>query len=335
MIDFVTKVEIPVSGHKIGYNDRILLSGSCFAENIGLKMVESRFDAAVNPFGVLYNPMSVANSIRRLIDPRPYNADDLFFHNDLYHSFDHHSSYSRPFVEECLAGINNSLKNNAERLRKSTCLMITFGSAYIYYFKENGEIVANCHKRPESDFVREMISIERITEVWDMLIHELLDMNPSLKIIFTVSPIRHFRDGAHNNQLSKATLLLSTNILTELFPKNVSYFPAYELMIDELRDYRFYSDDMIHPSAAAINHIWERFCETSMNSETISEIDEVSKIVKSLNHRVLNENTEGHYKFLLQTLKKIERMKEKNQYICLAKDEKSLRENIDKLEKMR
>ncbi|MDR3267329.1 MAG: GSCFA domain-containing protein, partial [Tannerella sp.] len=269
---------------------------------------------------------------RRMLNPVRFGKKDLFFHNGLYSSFFHHSSFSKPDPEDCLKNINDVLEISAKNFKDLSCFIITFGSSYRYYFKENGEIVANCHKRPETDFLRERASVEKITEEWAELIPDLLKVNPALKIIFTVSPIRHFRDGAHNNQISKATLLLSVQCLMERYPENVSYFPAYEIMMDELRDYRFYAEDMIHPSPLAINHIWERFCETYMTGATRNLVNDISGLNKSLNHRLLNNDNEGYKIFLKQTLLKIERLKEKNPYICLTKDEIEIKNKIDEFE---
>jgi hypothetical protein len=309
-----------------------MFSGSCFAENMGVKMSENRFNVCVNPFGTLYNPMSVSMACKRLMNPVRFNEKDLFFHNGLYSSFFHHSSFSTPDMEACLRNMNESLESSAKFFDSLSYLIVTFGSSYIYYFKENGKIVVNCHKRQESEFLRERVSVTQIIEEWSSLITDLLRINPALKLIFTVSPIRHFRDGAHNNQVSKATLLLSEQCLTEIFPDNVSYFPAYEIMMDELRDYRFYAEDMIHPAPLAINHIWERFCETYMTDNTRKLINEIENLNKMLNHNVLNDKSEEYKTFLKQTLSKIERLIEKNPYICLIKDKMDVKSKIEKLE---
>jgi hypothetical protein len=310
-----------------------MFSGSCFAENMGVKMSESRFNVNVNPFGILYNPMSVAVACKRLLNPVPFSEKDLFFHNGLYNGFSHHSSFSRPNKEDCLKNMNDFLDSSAKIFNRLSHLIITFGTSYVYYYKKNGEIVANCHKRPEADFLRKRVFVDQIVEEWSKLIADLFLANPALKIIFTVSPIRHFRDGAHNNQISKAILLLSEQLLMEMFPENVSYFPAYEIMMDELRDYRFYAEDMIHPAPSAIDHIWERFCEAYMTGSTLNCVNEMGKLSKSLNHNVLNNKSEEYRIFLKQTLSKLERLKEKNPYICLTKDETEIKNKIDEFGK--
>jgi hypothetical protein len=331
-MNYVTKIEIAESRDKMNYGDRVMFLGSCFAESTGAKMTESHFDVRINPFGTLYNPMSVAMACKRLLNPVRFGEKDLFFHNGLYGSFFHHSRFSKPDREDCLKNMNESLESSVKDFSRLTHLIMTFGSSCIYYFKENGEVVSNCHKRPETDFLRKRASVEQITEEWAELISGLLKINPALKLIFTVSPIRHFRDGAHNNQVSKAILLLSEQLLTEMFPENVSYFPAYEIMMDELRDYRFYAENMIHPSPAAVGHIWERFCETYMTGDTRSLSHEIGELNKSLNHRILNSESEEYKIFLKQTLSKIERLKEKNPYICLMKDAIEIKNRIEELE---
>jgi hypothetical protein len=332
MINFTTKIDLSESRDKIDFGDRVMFLGSCFAEDIGAKMSENRFRVCVNPFGTLYNPMSVAMACKRMLNPVRFDKEDLFFHNGLYSSFFHHGSFSRPNMEDALKDMNESLESSAKDFNRLSYLIFTFGSAYIYYLKENGAIVANCHKRPETDFLRERVSVNQITDEWSKVISDLLKINPALKLIFSVSPIRHFRDGAHNNQVSKATLLLSEQLLMEMYPENVSYFPAYEIMMDELRDYRFYAEDMIHPSPLAVRHIWERFCETRMSGDTRSLIAEIGGLNKALNHRVLNNKSEEYKIFLKQTLLKIERLKEKNPYICLTKDETGIKNRIDEFE---
>jgi hypothetical protein len=328
----MTEVEIPESRNKIDFGDRVMFLGSCFAENIGVKMSKSHFNVRINPFGKMYNPMTVSMACKRMLNPVRFGEKDLFFHNGLYGSFFHHSSFSKPDMEDCLKNMNESLEIAVKDFHNLSHLIITFGSAYIYCLKENRTIVANCHKRPETDFLRERISVDQITKEWSERIPDLLKINPALKLIFTVSPIRHFRDGGHNNQVSKATLMLSEQILMEMYPENVSYFPVYEIMMDELRDYRFYAEDMIHPSSLAINHIWERFCKTYMTGDTRYLVNEINGLNKSLNHRVLNNCSKEYKIFLKQTLSKIERLKEKNPYICLVKDETEIKNKIDEFE---
>jgi hypothetical protein len=321
MISYCTPINLPESPFKITYKDSALFLGSCFADNMGNKMLEYRFHVEVNPFGVLYNPLSVSSACRHILNPKPFTEDDLFFYNGMYHSFAHHGRFSDVSVDKCLSKLNESLNRAAAQIRNISCLVVTFGTAYVYRHKSGDATVANCHKLPESDFIRERLSTDDITGEWSALLNELRHANPLLKVIFTVSPVRHWKDGAHLNQISKSTLLLAEQALAERYPEQVLYFPAYELMMDELRDYRFYAEDMIHPSSQAIHYIWERFCDTCMDRETLSLIKEVEKINKRLNHKPLTNDNESYKQFLTQTLLKIRQLQNKNPYICISKDE--------------
>ena len=193
-------------------------------------------------------------------------------------------------------------------------MIVTFGTAWVYKLKSNGQIVANCHKLPEKMFEREMLSVQDITEDWKQVLRSLWEQNPELKLLFTVSPIRHWKDGAHGNQLSKATLLLAIEELQKEFPKQIFYFPAYEIMMDELRDYRFYADDMLHPSALAVEYIWQRFTESMLSDESKGILKEWGEIQKALNHKPFQPESEAYKQFISQTLLKIERLNEKFPY---------------------
>jgi len=320
MINYCTRVEIPSSPYKIDYKDDIMLIGSCFAENIGVKMEEMMFRALKNPFGVLYNPSSVANACIHLANPKPFSTGDLFLYNEMYNSFMHSSKFSHADRDECLRLINSSLTESAKRFASINHLIITFGTAYVYKLKSTGQTVANCHKLPAAHFIRERLTTDEIVDEWSSLLCKLLSINASMKVIFTVSPIRHFRDGAHLNQVSKATLLLAVQSLCEKFPDTATYFPAYELMMDELRDYRFYADDMLHPSPVAIDYIWERFCETYMEPSTRETIREALDLSKMLNHRPLNTSSVLYKQFLTETMLKTERFREKYPYICIPNE---------------
>jgi hypothetical protein len=328
MINYCTQVEILESPFKIQYRDRTLFMGSCFADHIGNRMSAYRFQADVNPFGVLYNPLSVSAACKRMLNPELFIEDDLFLYEGLYHSFAHHGRFSDRCAESCLSGINKSLSEASERLRRTSYLVITFGTAYVYRLKKNGMVVANCHKLPASDFVRERLTVSDIIDEWSALLEDLWRVNPSLKIICTVSPIRHWKDGAHLNQISKATLLLAEQALTGQYSGRVVYFPAYEIMMDELRDYRFYMEDMIHPSSQAMDYIWERFGDTYMDRETRSLIKEVDRINRNLKHKPLNTENESYKQFLMQTLLKIRQLQSKNPYICLSKEEEEVEKQL-------
>ena len=319
-MDFFAHIELPKSSIDISYHDRKMLVGSCFAENMGNKFIEYKFQVDLNPFGILYNPESIALSIKRLMKNRKWTSEELFLYDGLYHSFGHHGSFSGISKESCLQKMNERITLSAGNLQKTSRLFITFGTAYVYRLKETGQVVANCHKLPAKSFIRERLSIQQIVERWEELLAGLFEMNQELIVFFTVSPVRYWQDGVHENQLSKSILLLAIEQLQARFPERIVYFPAYELMMDELRDYRFYAEDFVHPSNTAINYIWERFVDTYMNEQTQQLMKEVNQIQKALNHRPLNQQNESYKQFLSQTLLKINLLCEKMPYLCFQKE---------------
>ena len=304
---------MPGNHVRIAYDDSIMLMGSCFAEHIANRLSEGKFKCTANPFGVLYNPVSIAEALRQLAGGRKYEADapELLEHDGLWHSLMHHSSFSATTKEECLNRINNRLQESALRLKQARVLFVTFGSAYVYRHKATGLIVGNCHKFPEREFVRERLSPEEIVEDYTRLIRELHHENPTLHLVFTVSPIRHLRDGLHKNQVSKATLLLAIERIVELHPDCCTYFPAYELMMDDLRDYRFYADDMMHPSPLAIEYIWSHFVDIFFSTSAKNIFQAWQEIRKGIDHRPFNPDSEKYKQFLTQLALRIDRFKEK------------------------
>ncbi len=307
-MEFRTIINILRSDKTIEYNSEILLLGSCFAENIGEKLVSHKFRADVNPFGILYNPPSIEKSISRLINNELIKDDDLFSYENCWHSFDYHSSFSGISKEEALQKMNERLIKSAEKLRQADLLLITFGTTWIYEFKKTGKIVSNCHKLPENSFTHRCISIKEITEAYTLLLDKLRTINKKLQILFTVSPIRHWKDGAHENNLSKAILLLAIDQLQKQ-SDFVSYFPAYELVIDDLRDYRFYANDMLHPNQTAIDYIWERFGECYFTTQTKQFVVDTGQLNRAVTHRPFNAETEAYKEFCQQQLHKIEVLK--------------------------
>ena len=324
-MNFFSHIELPKALIDISYLDLNMFLGSCFAENIGNKFIEHKFQVDLNPFGVLYNPESIACSLQRLMENVPINGGELFSHQELYHSFSHHSSFSDTSQEACLQKINERIALSAGNLRKASKLFITFGTAYGYYLAETGQVVSNCHKLPGKHFTRKRLSIQQIVESWEKLLADLFTINKELKIIFSVSPVRYWQDGVHENQLSKSTLLLAVEELRMRFPDEIVYFPAYELMLDELRDYRFYADDLFHLSGMAIQFIWESLVEVSMNEQTKQLMKEISQIHKSLSHKPFNYSDELHKQFISQTLLKIEQLRTKTPYLCFENEIEALK----------
>jgi hypothetical protein len=292
-----TEIVIP-SLLSITYNDTLLTIGSCFAENIGMRLEQYGFDTDTNPFGILYNPLSIATALERLLSAKPFDESELFHYNSLWHSFAHHGSFSAVLPADALETINRRFVSAAQRLPSTDCLLITFGTAWVY--RQQGKVVANCHKLPDKKFARSRLSVDDIVALWKPLLQQLREINPAMRFLFTVSPIRHWKDGAHENQLSKAVLLLAIDRLKQ--EVDIAYFPAYELMMDELRDYRFYASDMLHPSEQAIDYIWERFVSACFDKEAHEIMREVKQIRLALSHRPLNPESEEYRRFQKQTL---------------------------------
>jgi hypothetical protein len=311
---FRTEILIQKPKETISYEDQLLLIGSCFVENIGKKFQDGEFQATINPFGTLYNPHSMVQAIERLLNPIPFETTDLFLHEGVWNSFAHHSRFSYPSQEETLRNINENLALGALRMKSARWLMITFGTAWVYQLADSEAVVANCHKLPEKRFIRHRMSEEEIVEVFAPLIERLHTMNPALQILMTVSPIRHWKDGAHENQLSKASLLLAIEQIQQQF-SFVHYFPAYELMMDELRDYRYYAEDMIHPNVTAIGFIWEKLILNYLNRDAQKTLKEVEQLNKALQHRSLHPGSEADRKFHNQTAQRIAELQQRYPFL--------------------
>ena len=287
-MELMTRIDIPESEWKMAAGEKVLLVGSCFADEIGEKMVRGGFEAMVNPFGTLYNPASIAASLLRSISEKEVGKEDVFCGGDgVWHSWMHHSKFSSTDVATLVERINSTTHRVADFLREADVLVVTFGTAIIYRLKETGMLVANCHKQLDSLFVREQLSAYDIVDQWQMLLQLLESVNPKLKVIFTVSPIRHKRDGYHVNQISKGILLQA---LDEIVNNKWNYFPSYEIMMDELRDYRFYAEDMIHPSAQAVEYIWQRFEDTYFDKKTKDVLAKATKEWRQSQHRKIVES---------------------------------------------
>ena len=290
-MELMTRIDIPESEWKMKTGAKVLLVGSCFADEIGEKMVRGGFEAMVNPFGTLYNPASIAASLLRSISEKEYTADSVELiqseSDGMWHSWMHHSSFSSLDVATLVERINGTTHCVADFLREADVLIVTMGTAIIYRLKETGMLVANCHKQLDSLFVRERLNAYDIVDQWEMLLQLLESVNPKLKVIFTVSPIRHKRDGYHVNQVSKGILLQGVDEIVNGKSSNSQcfYFPSYEIMMDELRDYRFYADDMIHPSEKAVEYIWQRFQDTYFDNKTKDAVAKATKEWARHQHR--------------------------------------------------
>jgi len=284
-------------------------------------MVERKMPVLVNPFGVVYNPISVKLVIERLVQATPFKESDLNFRNGLWYSYLHHSTYSSPSKEKCLETINSEQFSASEFIRSSKHILVTFGTARVYYLKENDSPVANCHKVPANEFRNRLLSVDEIVINWSNLLNKLLTQIPDLKIIFTISPVRHWKDGAIGNLQSKSILNVAVHELVSKYPNSAFYFPSYEILMDDLRDYRFYADDMLHPSKVAIDYIWEKFKGALIDSKSSILIAEIEKIIAATNHRPFNPNTPEHRTFVTNTLEQIQRIKKENPTLNFSKEE--------------
>lgn len=319
-MEFRTKVDLPVGQWEISHASRLMLWGSCFTEHIGNRLSDYKFRCDVNPYGILYNPLSIARALTELETGKVYVQDDLILHNDEWHSLMHHGSFSSVMPETCLRQINERNEKARKHLAETDWLLFTWGTARVYEWNEDGQVVGNCHKLPEKSFTRRLLDPEEITVCYENLLEKLHTQNPSLQVLFTVSPIRHARDGMHGNQLSKAVLLLAADRLCRRLPY-CHYFPAYEILMDELRDYRFYADDMLHPSSLAVDYVWECFSEVSFSPSTRQIMKMWEDIRRGLAHRPFHAEGEAYQRFLRQILLKIEQLKEKFPYLDTLNEE--------------
>lgn len=318
-MQLITTVELPLSQYEIKHSDTIMLMGSCFAENIGNKLSDNKFICDRNPFGILYNPMSIYEALSRISCNKLYDGTELMESGGQWFSIMHHGSFSSSVKEECLDNINSRISQGYDNLRKAKWLILTFGTARVYRWSSDGRIVGNCHKLSSRLFTRELLEVDDIVSSYISLIKTLKKLNPDLNVIFTVSPIRHAKDGMHGNQINKSVLLVAIDKICSVMDC-CHYFPSYEIMMDELRDYRFYADDMFHPSQLAVEYIWEKFTEAYFSKSTLDIMKHCEEIRRGLNHRPFNPESESYRKFLSQILLKIDILKEKLPYLDVEKE---------------
>lgn len=306
---FRTPVTIPVSPLRLNHLTKILCIGSCFTEHIGGKLAYYRFPVDINPTGIQYNPASVVKTLESMVLGKGYTREDLERSEDLWFSWGHHGSFSSSDLNGCLEGINSRLSGASAFLRQAAVLCVSFGTAFTYVLKGKGEIVSNCHKQPAELFERRFLDPGRIVSEFTDIAGRISELNPGLRYIFTVSPVRHIKDGMPENQRSKAALHLAVRELCEL--TGGEYFPAYEIVMDELRDYRFYAEDMIHPNSTAIDYIWERFRETYLDESAETVCRELDPILSGLRHRPLHRESEAHGRFTESLKRRIAAFREK------------------------
>jgi hypothetical protein len=302
-----TIVPLKSEDEQIDYQSSLLLLGSCFVENIGEKLKYYQFQTLQNPFGILFHPRAIENLIIRAIEEKAYADADVFYYNERWHCFDAHSDLSDPSKENLLSNLNSALLYTRNQLSKATHTLITLGTAWVYKDVETQKRVANCHKLPQKQFTKELLSESEVEESPNSIISTIRKVNVNATVIFTISPVRHLKDGFAENQRSKANLITAVGKIVESASsnKNLHYFPAYEIMLDELRDYRFYAEDMVHPNNLAIDYIWEKFKSVWISEKADQVMKVVQEIQKGLAHRPFNEKAEQHQLFLKSLNEKI------------------------------
>ncbi len=306
---------------KISYTDKILFIGSCFSEEIAARMSDLKFDILQNPSGILYDPISISSALNSYVINETFELKELFFQHDLWHSWQHHSIFSGLDKEEVFCKIVNTRQEAHQFLKDTSWLIISLGTSFSYTLKNERIEVANCHKAPADYFEKKLIMIEETIATLSTTINNLREFNPGLKIIFTVSPVRHIKDGLAENNRSKARLLEAVHFITEKF-QDIFYFPAYELIIDVLRDYRFYKADLVHPSDAAVDFVFENFCNALLDEAGKKLLEEIKKVVTAVNHKPFQKESVAHKNFMNKQLEKINKISEKFPGIDFTEEKK-------------
>ncbi len=308
-----TQIPFSKTDDQIDYQSELLLLGSCFVENIGDKLKYFKFKSLQNPFGILFHSLAIENLVQRAVENSCYTEQDVFNKNGQWMCFSAHSGISTNSKSKLLQNLNGALQVTKEQITKSTHIIITLGTAWVYQNLASNNIVANCHKVPQKEFTKELLSVEEIIKSLENIIQLIAVANPKAQIIFTISPVRHLKDGFVENQQSKAHLITAVHQIIE--EHNVSYFESYEIMMDELRDYRFYGKDMVHPNELAIDYIWEKFKTVWISGNTFPTMDEVDAIQRGLLHRPFSPESEEHQKFIELLQEKIKSLKNRYSFM--------------------
>jgi hypothetical protein len=312
---------------KILHKDKILLMGSCFSEHISQKLAQYKFQVVSNPFGVLYHPKPIEKALRRIIDFNLYAESDLSVEQDVYYSLDHHSRFNHADPGIAISQINESIGMAHQQIKQAKAILITFGTAYYYRLKSNHQVVGNCHKLPDNQFEKIRDTAKDIIGNYLDLIQRIGTINPKVQIIFTVSPVRHWKNGAADNSWSKAILMDAVRSLAELV-SNVHYFPSYEIMMDELRDYRFYKEDLLHPNDQAIEQIWQRFKVSCIAESAVDLLAEIEAIIQAAKHKPLQPNSIQHQKFIATMVQKAIDLQQRYDYLNFEKEINELSSNL-------
>lgn len=307
-MNFRTNIQLQKEENQIDYASKLLLVGSCFSENISKKLAYYKFDVASNPFGILFNPKAIETLILNSLNEKRYAEKDIFYLNERWHCFEAHSDLSSADKNELISNLNSAIKSTNKRLHESTHIAITLGTSWVYKFIETNSVVCNCHKVPQKKFVKELLSVDEIVASLKNICHKISEGNPRATVIFTVSPVRHIKDGFVENTLSKAHLISA--IHKTLKAVHGKYFPSFEIMMDDLRDYRFYNSDMVHPNETAVDYIWEHFKHVWLAENTASIMKEVETIQKGLAHKPFNPDSEQHKDFLQTLHSKMHKLKQ-------------------------
>jgi hypothetical protein len=325
MPELFTRIKIPKPDFTIGYSSKVLLMGSCFTDNIGSRLKKLKFDVIFNPFGVVYNPISLSEQINSLINKDSFTKDDLNYFNELWFSYLHYTLFSDPDPDKCLDRINKSFLPGKEMIRSADVIILTLGTSFVFKLIESKKVVANCHKIPAKEFDRYFSSVENSVQHLKTALNCIREINPEVSFVFTVSPIRHWKDGAIENQRSKAALILAISQLQKILG-NTCYFPVYEFFMDELRDYRYYASDMLHPSSLAIDLVWDKFSGTFFSSDTKLISKEIAQVISGLEHRPLHFNTKANKKFLSDLQIKIKHLTKNYSFLDFSEEIKSIQD---------
>ncbi len=325
MVKFHYEFDIKALPESIAHVHKLFLVGSCFTENIGDKLKKHKFKVLENPNGILFNPVSVAEAVINVVENKQYTIDDLFNYNEGWHSWQHHSRFSGVTAEDALQKINTATQAAHDYIKTADCILITLGSAWIYTLTEKalnanvGTVAANNHKAPADWFERKLMDVGQVITVLGTMLDRLGALNPHIQVIFTISPVRHLREGVIDNNRSKAVLITAVHYMIEQL-KKLYYFPAYELVIDDLRDYRFYAEDLVHPNYYATQYVWEKFVQACMNDDTKKLMEEIASINLAFNHKPFNASSTMHQKFLANNYTKVKQLQEQYSYLDFSKE---------------
>jgi hypothetical protein len=327
MSDFRTEIQITDAPRQISHNESLFLVGSCFAEHIGAKLLAHKFQLIENPFGILYNPLSILKFFKSIAKEKNYTPKDLESKDGIYCHFDAHGRLNDADQQIVCQNLNNSIQLSFQQIKKVSWLILSLGTSFYYEHRVKKTIVANCHKFPSSQFLRKRLSVEENFQTLTRISSIVKNLNPNINILLTVSPVRHIRDGLQENQLSKAALLLAVNQLQQS-EENVFYFPSYELLLDDLRDYRFYKSDMLHPNTQAIEYIWQKFETSFIHPESRLINNKINEFIRGLNHKAFHPKSEKHLVFLRNLLKRIENFEADYPFIPFTNEKLLIRKQL-------